>query len=222
MQNANTASAHDVTQEEPRPTGHEPEMNASAPAGKPQPAAGSAENEPEMKRGLAAVDRKCQLLRALRNQLSDALAELNSDIESARLNHIDAIRDLAAAAAQATDELMDLVEGEEALFEQQRSLTIHGIKCGFRKARGKVEYDDEAKVVLRIKQVYQDDIGVLVKSTEKPNKSALLKLPAADLKKLGVEVTGACDETFVSDTATDIDKMVDKMITEASGAPEAA
>ncbi len=217
----NTVSAHDVTQEAPAPTGYEPEMNARASAAKPQPAAGSAKNEPEMS-GLAAVDDKCQLLRKQRNLLSDTLARLNGDIERARLKHIGTIRIQAAAAAQTTDELLDLVETQDALFEQQRSMTIHGIKCGFRKARGKVEYDDEAKVVMRIEQVFEDEVGVLIKTTRKPNKSALLKLAAADLKKLGVEVTGAGDETFVSDTATDIDKMVDKMITEASVAQEAA
>lgn len=220
MQIETATSSHDVTQEAP-PTGHEPEMNAPAAVAKPQPAAESGEHEPEMSGG-AGIEDKCGLLRKQRDLLSDELARMNAKIERAKMAHIDTIRDLAAAAAQTTDELLDLVEDEDALFEVQRSMTIHGIKCGWRKARGKVEYDDEAKVVMRIEQTFQDDIGVLIKTTRKPNKSALLKLAASDLKRLGVEVSGAGDETFVSDTATDIDKMVDRIINEASGAPEAA
>ena len=173
-------------------------------------------SETETAGGLAAIEDKCRLLRQQRNLIGERLAALDADIQAARTRHIDTLRDLAAAARQTTDELMDAVDASAALFEQQRTMTLHQIKFGFRKARGSLAWDDEAKVVSRIKSQFTDEIGVLLRVSEKPNRAALSKLAAGDLKRLGVEIVEADDEVVVSDVASDIDKAVDRFINEQS------
>ena len=168
--------------------------------------------------GMAAIEDKARLLRRQRNLIGRQLAALNEEIAEARGRHLEVLRDLAAAARQTTDELLAECEARDDLFADQRSITLHQLKFGFRKQRDRLEWGDDAQVVLRIKQVFEDEIGVLVRVTEKPHRAALAKLDAADLARIGVRVVELGDEVFVSDVASDVDKAVDKLISEQAAA----
>jgi hypothetical protein len=93
-----------------------------------------------------------------------------------------------------------------------RTVILHGIKVGYRKATGKIEFDDAEQVVKLIRKHFPDQFDVLVKVEETPVKKALANLTAAELKKLGIEVSDSGDEVEIRDTASDVDKLVSALL----------
>jgi hypothetical protein len=85
---------------------------------------------------------------------------------------------------------------------------FHGIKVGYKKGTGKIEWEDADQVVKLIKKHFPDQADVLIISSEKPAKDALAQLTAAELKKLGVLVEESGDVPFIKDTSSEVDKLV--------------
>ena len=140
------------------------------------------------------------------------LAELVEAIEILRRNalrdNLARLKTRIAELAESRETLQAMLESQPGLFERPRTRTFHGIKVGFTKGRGKVEIPNEDYTVKRIKELYQDDLGVLIQTTEKPIKTALEKLPAAELKKLGVHIADADDQVVIKAADSEIDKLI--------------
>lgn len=143
-----------------------------------------------------------------RRSLVAAAAEMDAEIAAVRKRHMPALRRLALSVKTATTTLRDLVSGAQSLFEKPKSRTVADIQYGFKKGRGRIEFDDEAKVIARIRAKRPDLVATAIVTKESVAKDVLDKLPVAELKALGVSVVEAGDAAFVKAKDADTDKLI--------------
>ncbi|TAK81737.1 MAG: hypothetical protein EPO20_24025 [Betaproteobacteria bacterium] len=163
---------------------------------------------------LNEIDSQTKAYSAARGELSDAVGLLQEAIQSMTRKHLPVIKRRVQAAKDAEAALRATIEGNPDLFVKPRTLTLHGIKVGFRKAVGKLDWEDDGQVVKLIKRYFGDQADVLIVTKEKPAKEALEQLAAADLKKLGITVEETGDVVVIKDTASDVDKLVKALLKE--------
>ena len=148
----------------------------------------------------------------IRSSLTEKVEALNDEIEKLKRQRLPQIRKLIEKAAEAEARLRAAIEESPELFVKPKTITWHGIKVGYQKQKGKLTWDDDEKVVKLIKKHYPEDWEIYVKVTEKPLKGALEKLTAAELKKLGVNVTEDQDVVVVKSTDSEIDRLVQALL----------
>lgn len=144
--------------------------------------------------------------------LEEMIATLEADLEAVKQKHMRPIKRQAAAVAQREAELHSAVESAPELFKKPRTITVHGVKCGFTLSAGKLVWDDPDNVIALIRRYRKDDAELLIRTTEEPNKDALKSLPAGDLAKLGCRIEGAGDQVIVKRTAGDVEKLINKLV----------
>jgi arsenate reductase-like glutaredoxin family protein len=161
-------------------------------------------------------------IETLTKKFADAKAELRAVVIEVRDERdqilkkgMPRIRRLAAAAKEREAELKAAIEESPELFEKPRTQIFHGVKVGYRKATGKIEFEDADQVVKLIRKHFAERFDELVKTEEKPIKEALERLSAAELKKLGIEVADTGDVVFVKDVASEVDKIVKALLKDA-------
>jgi hypothetical protein len=145
-----------------------------------------------------------------RGVLSDTVAALNFELDQVKRNYLTQIKQQVGKAKERQAELRAAIEANADLFTKPKPRTqiFYGVKVGFRKATGKIQFDDPDQVVKLIRRQFPDQFDVLVKTTETPIKSALEALPAVTLKKLGIEVNETGDVVMIKDAAGEVDKLV--------------
>lgn len=142
--------------------------------------------------------------------LTDAQAALNRQ-------HLPGVKRALARAAETEANLRALIDANPGSFVKPRTQVFSGIKVGYAKGKGQLTFDDADSVVARIKKHLPDQADVLIRQKETPVKEALAQLAAADLKKIGVTLTEAGDQTVVRPVDSDVDKMVDALLKAAAG-----
>lgn len=141
-------------------------------------------------------------LLALKDQL-DIIVRRETAVRLPEIKH------QLAVCAEIRAALRDAIDESRSLFDKPRSRIMHGIKVGLQKGKGKLEWADPARVIARIKEIYIDEIGVLINTKETPNREALEKLPAGDLKKLGITITETGDAIIIKSVDSEIDKLIE-------------
>jgi len=165
---------------------------------------------------IAAIEAKTTEFAKRREQLAQVVAELNDGIESLKRKHIGVIKKRVAAAAEAHAELKAAIDAAPHCFEKPRSVIIAGIRVGFQKGKGAIEWDNDEQVVKLIRKHFADEFDVLVKTVETPVKAALSQLAAADLKRIGVTVKDAGDEILIKPADSHVDKLVASLLKDAT------
>lgn len=161
---------------------------------------------------LTEIEQQAKIYAQTRTHLAEIVTALHDGMEALKRSHMVRLKNAVNRAAEANGSLHALIEASPDLFLKPRSLTLHGIKLGFAKGKGKIEWDDPDQVVKLIKRHYPDLADVLITTTEKPAKEALNNLTAAELKKIGVSVTEGGDAVFIRPADSDVDKMVDALL----------
>jgi hypothetical protein len=161
---------------------------------------------------LSEIEQRTKTYALAREKLAEIVASMNQGIEAIKRNHMRHLKNAVSKAAEAHDELKALVEDSPEQFIKPKSITFHGIKLGYQKEKGKIEWDDAEQVIKLIKKHLPDMADVLIATTEKPAKDALNNLSAAELKKIGVTVTSDGDVAFIRPTDSEVDKMVTALI----------
>lgn len=144
--------------------------------------------------------------------LGERVQALNDDVEAVKRKAMRGIKTAVAGAAAAQDELTAALAESRELFTTKKTQTFHGIRVGWQKGKGKIEFGDVDKVVELIEKYFPDQVEALVKVERTPIKKALQNLSAADLKKLGITITDAGEAVFVKPVDSDVDKMVDALL----------
>lgn len=124
------------------------------------------------------------------------------------------IQKAAALAAQAEAGLRTHIDGNRELFTKPRSMTLHGIKLGFQKGKGRISWTDAGKVCELIRTKLPNEADSLIKTTEVPIAAALLNLDIATLKKIGCTVTDTDDQIVIKSANSEIDKLVTRLLAE--------
>ena len=137
-------------------------------------------------------------------------ADLKAAIAAICAAHVGKIKTAAQAAAVEREILMALLANAADLFAApRRSLTVDGVRVGWKKERGKVVIADEAATVQRIRErLPEDQAELLIRRAEKVHKPGVYDLTAADLKRLGIQIEADSDAPFIKDIEVPIDKLV--------------
>jgi hypothetical protein len=85
-----------------------------------------------------------------------------------------------------------------------------------------VEFASEENTVRLIEKLMPEQVAVLLKIEKTPVKDALCGLSAAELKSLGVMVTGTGDQVVIRTVASNVDKMVKAFLKDTEEALKAA
>lgn len=150
-----------------------------------------------------------------RAQLGEAVLALQQCIDELKAGSLPVIRARAALAAQAWASLEQAVQDHPDLFVKPRTIEAHGIVFGMAKGRGGLEIEDEDRTVALIKRHLPERADVLIATRERPVKDALLQLPVADLKRIGVNVKETGDRVVIKPADGDVDKLVKALVAEA-------
>ena len=136
--------------------------------------------------------------------------DLKAAIAAVCATHVGKIKTAAQAAAVERETLMALLAEAADLFAPpRRSLTVDGVRVGWKKERGKVVITDEAAVVQRIRErLPEDQAELLIRRTERVHKPGVYDLSAADLKRLGIQIEADADAPFIKDIEVPIDKLI--------------
>jgi hypothetical protein len=151
-----------------------------------------------------------------RKDLADELERLNAEIEALKRKRMPRIKQLVARSADKYAMLEAAIAASPQLFEKPKTQTFAGIKVGFRKGTGGIDWDDDARVVALIKKHFpKAQAELLIKTTEKPIAKALADLDVADLKKIGCRVDATGEVVFIKPTDSAVDKIVSALLKEA-------
>lgn len=166
---------------------------------------------------LVDIEQATTVYAAKRRALDDATRLAEAAMAAVWEKHAPGLRRLVAGVATSHDDLMTLLQASSALFTRPRSLTVDGIKVGFAKGKGAVEFDDEALVIKLIRRkLSEDQADLLIATREAVNKDALKALPAIDLARVGGRIVGTDDAPFIKPVTPATSKLLKSLLEEAT------
>lgn len=171
---------------------------------------------------LSPIEARAKFYADARAAVSTIVTELNDGIEALKRSRMKDLKRCINAAAEQQDKLKALIEERPDLFVKPRTVVMHGIKLGYAKGKGSVEFDDAERVADRVAKHFGEQFDVLIATKHTPVKAALCQLSAADLKKLGVTVEGTDDVVVIKPTDSAVDKLVTALLRAATDETEAA
>lgn len=151
-----------------------------------------------------------------RQKLNHLVIMLNAELEAVKRKRLARLRSVVAEAQQTGDALLALVAEAPDLFKRPKSHILHGVKLGFKKEKGRIEFADADQVIKLIRKHFPELAETLIVTTERPSKEAMNNLQADQLKKIGVTVTADSDVAFIGSTDGDVDKIVNALLKDAS------
>ncbi|MGE3348165.1 MAG: hypothetical protein AB7I35_12105 [Ramlibacter sp.] len=170
---------------------------------------------------LAAIQKRAAALSEYRDKLSALFITLQGNLDTVKNGSLPEIKRVARQVAKEHNELVDLIRANPELFEKPRSYVVDGIKFGMQKQPGSLTWDDDAKVVERIRRMVEagdmapEQAELLINTTEKPAANALGQLDERTLKRLGVRLVGDGDEPLVKSVDSNVEKAVTSVINAA-------
>lgn len=158
-------------------------------------------------------------LEALAKQYAEAHESLAGKISNAEaeskavyLRHLIGLKKGVTTFHKKRQALVDAIEVAQGLFKKKKSMTLHGLKFGFKKGKGIMSWINKADVLKRIKKLFPKNVKTLIRVTEEPNKPALENLHADELKRLGIEVTQSGDALFIKTVDSKAEKTVKALL----------
>jgi hypothetical protein len=170
---------------------------------------------------LTTLQKRAAALSEYRDKLSALFITLQTNLDTIKNGALPEIKKVARQVAKEHNELVDLIRANPALFERPRSYVVDGIKFGLQKQQGSLTWDDDAKVVERIRrlvaaeEITPEQADLLINTTEKPVASALGQLDGRVLKRLGVSLEGSGDEPLIKSVDSSVEKAVNAVINAA-------
>lgn len=162
------------------------------------------------------IERSAKKFAEACEHLAGIVAAMNEGIEAIKRDNMKRLKKAVSEAAEYHDALQALIETAPECFVKPRSVVMHGIKLGFQKGKGKIEWDDADQVVRLIKKHHPEQADVLIITRELPAKEALGQLTAAELKKLGISIVEGGDAVFIKPADSAVDKLVDALLRDAT------
>lgn len=155
-----------------------------------------------------------------RDDLRHELETIEGAIKRIKESRLGRLRELVSNANNAHDDLSVAITTSPGLFKSPRTRTMHGIKAGYQKSTGSLKFASEGNVIELIRKHFPDKEALLINTKETVAKAPLGKLPADDLKRIGVAVIPGEDRVLIKAADSEIDKLVDALL--ADDEPAAA
>lgn len=147
-----------------------------------------------------------------RGRLVETVTTLQDKIDQLKRQYMPTIKLRVNTAMEKKANLAAAVEQSAGIFVKPRTIVIYGIKVGFTKGKGKIEWDDDAMVVKLIEKHFPEQAEVLIQTKKKPLKKALANLTVAELRKLGITVEDTGDIVVIKPVDSDVDKLVNALL----------
>ena len=153
--------------------------------------------------------------------LRDVMQNMEADRTELLKRHLPGLRIFVRKAAEKKAALKEMIEASVDQFEKPKTRILHGVIVGFRKGVGKIDWDDDARVVALIEKHFPDWAETLLRVKKSPIVAGLNELDVKDLRKIGVTAENTGDKVVIKPTDSEIDKLVDALLREDE-TPEAA
>ncbi len=165
---------------------------------------------------LAEIEKLTKDYADARASLAATMRALEEKIEGIKRQYLPGITTQVGIAKARRLELKNALEDSKDLFVKPRTVIIHGIKVGFQKGKGKIEFNKSEvdRVVALIEKHFPERAADLIETKKTPIKKALNRLTVKDLRKLGIEVDDSTDAVVIKPTDTQIGKLVDRLLKE--------
>jgi len=157
------------------------------------------------------IEKRARDYADVRGELSTVVTSLNEKIEALTREKLPALKRLAARAAERHAELEAALLAARQLFEKPRTTVFHGIKVGFRKNEGRIEFDDANALVKRIQELLAAPEKYL-RTVTTPDKEVLATLPGHALKRLGCRLVETTDVVVIKPVAGDLEKQITALL----------
>lgn len=164
------------------------------------------------------LDKQAADLAGAQTLLDEAVAQCESARAEVLRMCAPEIRRLATIVARRQSALLEKVAENRAAFEQPKTATLHGFRLGWRKQPGRIECEDDASVIERIRRLLKPLADGLIRVKESLDKPALRSLSGDQLAKIGVSIQADFDAPFVARVAGDTEKLVTALLAEAERA----
>ncbi|WP_043588967.1 host-nuclease inhibitor Gam family protein [Geminisphaera colitermitum] len=165
---------------------------------------------------LELIDVHAKAYAEARRVLAERTAALEDEVRDAHRRKRPGIKTALAIAQDTQANLSAAIQSHPELFERPRTMTLHGVKIGFQKGKGKLTWDDEESVVVRIEKMFGLDADAYLVIKKKPSATALGNLETRELAKLGVTVETTGDQVFIKTSDSAVDKLVKKLLKEGA------
>ena len=100
--------------------------------------------------------------------LSELMAALEAELRAVKRAYLTRIKAVAGRAGTRKQALVEYVQAYPGQFESPRMRTLHGVKVGLQKGRGKLACANADFTIRAIERRHPDKIDVLLKTTRKP------------------------------------------------------
>ena len=164
---------------------------------------------------LTEIEQHARAYADARRVLSERVQALQAEIECVKRRKLAGIKNAVAVCADRHDSLSAAIQAAPELFARPRTKVLSGIRVGFGKQKGRLIINDAEKTLNLIRRHLADQADMLIKTTEKPLKTALEKLTVAELKRIGVTVLDDGDKIVIKPTDSEVDKLVNALLAEA-------
>jgi hypothetical protein len=171
---------------------------------------------------LTDIDSRARLYADARENLCGIVTDLTAAIEAIKRQTMPELKRAVARAAGHHDELKALIDSAPGLFKKPKTLTLHGIRLGYAKSKGSVKWKDADAVVEAIREHLPEKAEWLIQETPVPVKTAIAQLSADEQKRIGCDVTEAGDQIVIKPVDSEVDKLVDALLKEATETGEVA
>ncbi len=157
---------------------------------------------------LKDIDKLAEKHSKNQQELVTLVKNIEEQMDLVKKKHLKQLRTKVDQLNISNELLFIAVDENRSLFEKPKTHSLHGIKVGLQKGRGVMDWDDTGKLIKLIKKKYDDHYGVLIDLKETPNKTGLEKLPADELKALGITISNSGDRVLIKDAKKDIGRVV--------------
>ena len=162
------------------------------------------------------IEQRAKRYADARASLGTIVSNLTAGIEALKRQAMPDIKRAVARATEHHDALRELIEASPDLFARPRTVTLHGVRVGYAKGKGGIAWDDPDAVVAAIQKHLPKQADALIRWTGKPLKEAINQLDVADLKRIGCRVVGTGDQVVIRAVDSDVDKLVDALLKDAT------
>lgn len=168
-----------------------------------------------MNQAMEHIENLTKIFAGARNELAERIGVLQSEQDAIRKRRIQGIRNAAQRFAAAHAELKEGIDSNRIEFAKPRTRIMHGIKVGMTKQRGVLKVSDNEACITALRRLLGEDAETYIKTTETPILSALVNLPAKDLKKIGATLSDDVDAVVIKPTDSEVDKLIKSLLNAA-------
>lgn len=158
---------------------------------------------------LDMIDELAAKYAAALRKTEDRAAVVKEEMRAVYRRELPGLKRAVKEAQEIRDELELTIKAAPMLFQEPKTKTLHDIRLGFKKQRGKVIIpDEEATIKLIRKELPEDQQELLIRKREEVHKPSVYDLEVKDAKRLGIRIEDDNDEVYINQAASNIEKLI--------------